>query len=502
MLLWTRHSSRCWGCHIEQTKPWTSWTVRSSREDSKSKWNKYNTWYVGHCARESEKVGKFMCAHVHIWVHTCACWGWWWDFRQDDQEKPPRAGIGCIKTQGDEWQAVLAHREQHLSGKVIKKTWLQARPASWPRHLEPVHPLSYPWNVPSACLLSQAQAAQGRRLETEPRGTLSISFYHSVGQGRGATGPAAPKTSLLSKLPCLLKGQLPVQSGLPAFCLSLPSVPGASFRVHPGSSKEVSSQKLGSQDAQVQGVGGKEDAGGVGCGEGQKALRAGGGVGTGGPRSAHPNKTLAFLSPPACRYCNLRAEQAWFSSFPPEFAVNCSVHTHPYALHPSSPTFSHQIQSFCWICSFPLWPLPSFRSSLCDWIANFLPGCGLLWRSWLLLWHPVNTRNKWQLSGNLGLLFWRPGGWDSERWHYFPNNDEQAGVRTQIPHLGVRGSSRCWPGLGALGPEQSPHSCLQACLDGAHSPLTPVLVLWGLGGKCGDLRTRFSSFVPVICTFK
>lgn len=105
--------------------------------------------------------------------------------------------------------------------------------------------------MPSACLLSQAQAAQGRRLETEPRGTLPISFYHSVGQGRGATGPAAPKTSLLSKLPCLLKGQLPVRSGLPSFCLSLPSVPGASFRIHPGSSKEVLSQKLGSQDAQA-----------------------------------------------------------------------------------------------------------------------------------------------------------------------------------------------------------------------------------------------------------
>lgn len=62
-----------------------------------------------------------MCVHVHVRVHTCACRGWWWDFRQDDQGKPPREGSGCIKTQGDERQAVLAHRE-HLSGKVIKKT--------------------------------------------------------------------------------------------------------------------------------------------------------------------------------------------------------------------------------------------------------------------------------------------------------------------------------------------------------------------------------------------
>lgn len=59
---------------------------------------------------------------------------------------------------------------------------------------------------------------------------------------------------------------------------------------------------------------GKEDAGGVECGEGQKAVRAGEGVGTGGPRSAHPNDTLAFLSSLACLYRNLRAEQAWFSS--------------------------------------------------------------------------------------------------------------------------------------------------------------------------------------------
>ena len=139
-----------------------------------------------------------------------------------------------------------------------------------------------------------------------------------LGRGRGTTGPEAPKTSLLSKLPCFRKGQLPVRSGLPAFCLSLPSAPGASFRVHPRSSKEVSSRQHGSQeqDAQAPGGGrqGEEDAGGAKLGEGQKAVRAGEGVGTGGRRSTHPNETPAFLSSPACWYHNLRVEQAWFSS--------------------------------------------------------------------------------------------------------------------------------------------------------------------------------------------
>jgi len=64
----------------------------------------------------------------------------------------------------------------------------------------------------------------------------------------------------------------------------------------------------------LQGVGGKEEDSGGAELEGPKAVRAGEGVGTGGPRSAHPNETPAFLSSPACCYHNLRVEQAWFSS--------------------------------------------------------------------------------------------------------------------------------------------------------------------------------------------
>lgn len=64
----------------------------------------------------------------------------------------------------------------------------------------------------------------------------------------------------------------------------------------------------------LQGVGAKEDARGAELGEGQKAVRTREGLGTGGPRTGHPNETPAFLSSLACCYHNFRAEQAWFSS--------------------------------------------------------------------------------------------------------------------------------------------------------------------------------------------
>ena len=94
----------------------------------------------------------------------------------------------------------------------------------------------------------------------------------------------------------------------------------------------------------LQGVGGKEDAGGVECGGAQTALRAGGGWGQALPGQLIQTKLLLFSPPlPAAAVISEQSKPG----FPPEFAVNCSVHTHPYALHPPSPTSSHQIQSFC-----------------------------------------------------------------------------------------------------------------------------------------------------------
>lgn len=159
-----------------------------------------------------------MCVPVHMWAHTCMAW-WCWGLGRMTG-KASREGSGCIKTQGDEWQAVLAHREEHLSGEghqedVTARLNLQADPGTWrrsPAFLSLEHALR--------CLLSQAQAAQGCRLETEPRGTLSISFYTTLLGRVGEPLALQPPEQSLSKLPCFRKAGCQ-SGGLPAF----PSLP-------------------------------------------------------------------------------------------------------------------------------------------------------------------------------------------------------------------------------------------------------------------------------------
>ena len=134
-----------------------------------------------------------------MWVHACcASWGWWWGFRQDDQGKPPgkevvvsrpreRSGRPCWHT-GKNICRGRSSRRRDL------RLNLEADPGTWRlfTHL-PI--------LGTCCLLSQAHAAQGRRLETEPRGTLSISFYHAAGQGSGEPLQSPEQAALLPERP-------------------------------------------------------------------------------------------------------------------------------------------------------------------------------------------------------------------------------------------------------------------------------------------------------------